>query len=67
MRNLRGAILKEAYKKGGFRERYAMDFGEKKVVSMGGHRCYRFTYSEKDTYQDANGATYDAVRKEWVN
>lgn len=67
MKNFRSAVLKEAYERGGFRERYAMDFGKKKTVTISGHRCYKFTYSEKDTYQDANGATYDPVKKEWVN
>lgn len=67
MKNFRSAVLKEAYEKGGFRERYAMDFGEKKTVTIGGHKCCRFTYSKEDAYQDANGATYDTVKKEWVN
>lgn len=67
MRTQRSEVLKEAYRNGGFRERYAIDFGKKETVTIRGHRCYRFTYSEKDTYQDANGAVYDAVTKQWIN
>lgn len=58
---------KVAFAKAGYRERYAMEHGVGKIVDVNGHKCICFTYSEDDEYQDANGATYDTVRKEWVN
>ena len=56
-----------AYENGGFRERYAMEHGNKTVEYHGNHKCLRFTYSTEDEYQDANGALYDTVRNCWVN
>ena len=50
----------------GFRERYAVSVGERKVKTIRGHKCYVFTYSSDDEYQDANGATYDTVTKSWI-
>lgn len=61
------AAMREAYENGGFRERYAMDFGKRETVTIRKHRCWKFTYSEKDTYQDGNGAIYDTVTKQWIN
>lgn len=57
----------EMYKAGGFRERYAMDVGKRREETINGNKCYVFEYSEKDEYQDGNGATYDTVRKAWIN
>ena len=67
MRTQKSAALREAYENGGFRERYAMDFGKKEQITVRGHRCWKFTYSEKDSYQDANGAVYDTAAKQWIN
>lgn len=50
----------------GWRENYAMDKGGSEIVYINNHKCYKFTYSEKDTYQDANGATFDTVRGVWI-
>lgn len=58
---------KIAYKQGGYRERYAMENGNKAVT----HECQRelwtYTYPSDWDYQDANGAIYDATHGKWVN
>ena len=54
------------YEKGGFRERYAMKNGYRRVVYLRGHLCFKFYYSPKADYQDANGATYDTVTEMWI-
>lgn len=59
--------LKKAYTVGGWRERYAMENGNKTVVYINGHKCYKYTYSAHKKYQDANGATFDTVRGCWIN
>lgn len=59
--------LKKAYTAGGWRERYAMENGNKTVVYINGHKCYKYTYSAHREYQDANGATFDTVRGCWIN
>ena len=51
----------------GWRERYAMDHGVKTVIYVNGNKCYKFTYSEKEEYQDANGATFDTARCIWID
>ena len=56
-----------AREKAGCRERYAMENGNASKAIINGNVCYRFTYSKKDNYQDANGATYDTVRKTWID
>lgn len=66
MKNYRSAEMKEAHEKGGFRERYAMENGNKAVVFVRGHKCFKFTYSASVMYQDANGAIYDTVTKQWI-
>lgn len=60
-------IMIEAYEKAGFRERYAMDNGNRSTVYINGHKCYKFTYSKYNEYQDANGAIYDTVYKCWID
>lgn len=59
--------MKKAITTAGYRERYAMEHGTKRTVYINGHKCYIFTYSEKEPYQDANGATYDTVREAWID
>lgn len=59
--------LKKAYTVGGWRERYAMENGNKTVVYINGHKCYKYTYSKHREYQDANGATFDTVRGCWID
>ena len=50
-----------------FRERYALMNGEMETQIIKGHKCYKFRYSSKDEYQDANGATYDTVTESWID
>ena len=63
----RNQVEKTAYEKGGYRERYAMDNGEKIIFKMNGHVCYKYTYDTDIWYQDANGATFDVDRQVWIN
>ena len=56
-----------ARKAAGWRENYAMDHGGSEYIIVNGHRCIKFTYSQKKEYQDANGATFDTVRGVWIN
>lgn len=58
--------MQSAYEAGNYREHYAMAVGGRKVVTIRGHKCIKFTYPEKIEYQDANGATYDTVDKKWI-
>ena len=57
----------KAYMLAGYRERYAMEHGNKQTIYISGHKCFKYTYSKYDKYQDANGATYDTVRKCWID
>lgn len=59
--------MTNAYKTAGFRERYAIRHGNRSTIYINGNKCYKYTYSKYIPYQDANGATYDTVRKVWVN
>lgn len=56
-----------AYNSGGFRERYAMENGNATTVYINGNKCIKYTYSPSEEYQDANGATYDTVKRQWIN
>jgi len=55
------------YENGGYRERYAMTKGRRRIVYIRGHLCFKFTYAPTVEYQDANGATYDTVTETWIN
>lgn len=56
-----------AYETAGYREKYAMKHGKKTTKrDHRGHTLWVFTYSTDDSYQDANGATYDASEGKWV-
>lgn len=59
--------LKKAYTVGGFRERYAMEHGNRQIIYINGNKCIKYTYSTKKEYQDANGATFDTVRGCWID
>ena len=63
----KSAEMIKAYNAGGFRERYAMEHGNKTTLIINGRKCYKFTYSTKEEYQDANGATFDTVRGVWID
>lgn len=59
--------MKHAYEVGGYREKYAMDNGNRSVRYDNGKTLWRFTYSKYKEYQDANGATYYVEGRRWVN
>lgn len=56
----------KAYNAAGYRERFAMKNGTKKVEKWGNRTVWRYFYSPTIEYQDANGATYDPEREVWV-
>lgn len=69
--------FKKIFDKAGSRERYALENGNIKN-SRYMFDCYgnktseynglmQFVYGEKETYQDANGATFDVNRNAWIN
>ena len=57
---------KIAYDLAGFRERYAMENGERTTVTINGKKYWKFKYSPSVEYQDANGAMYDIKGRRWV-
>ena len=67
-RKMKNAIIlwREMWNSGGFRERYAMMHGIRATIYIDGRKCYKFIYSERVEYQDANGATYDTERGAWI-
>ena len=63
------AMEKEAWKEAGYRERYAMKHGKKKIEkwgAFGGKEVWRYFYSTDDPYQDANGAAWFPQESRWV-
>lgn len=56
-----------AYNSAGAREKFAMENGNKTVIYVNGHKCFKFTYSARIEYQDANGSLYDTVTKSWID
>lgn len=56
-----------AMQRAGWRERYAMTHGTRQTKIIGGYKCWVFTYSADDPYQDANGATYNITLGRWTN
>ena len=67
MKNHKSDETKKAYAAAGWRERYAMDHGNRSTIYIHGEKCYKFTYSQRAEYQDANGAIYNTVRGVWIN
>lgn len=67
MKKFRSVEMQMAYEHGGYRERFAMENGNKTEVRVHGHKCFKFTYSPRKEYQDTNGATYDTVTKSWID
>ena len=63
---MRKGEMVHAYAVAGYRERYAMDNGNKSVRYEDGRTLWRFTYSKYKEYQDANGATYYVEGRRWV-
>lgn len=66
-KTMRSETTKKAYESAGYRERYAMEHGNRATVYINGHKCYKYTYSSTKEYQDANGATFDTVRGTWID
>ena len=66
MKKFRSPEMKEAYELAGYREKYAMEHGNKSIVYVNDRKCFKFTYSEKAEYQDANGALYDTIAACWI-
>lgn len=58
--------MQEARAAAGWREKYAIEHGNKTVIFVNGEKCFKFTYSKYNEYQDANGAIYNTVRRCWV-
>lgn len=58
--------MMDAYEKGGYRERYAMEHGNKIEMWKDGQHFWKFTYSKLKPYQDANGALYNLDTGTWV-
>lgn len=56
----------QAWNQGGYRERYAMERGNKSVKFENGRELWVYTYSKWADYQDANGATYDVTNGKWI-
>lgn len=56
----------QATTEAGWRERYAMKHGKPATKYENGEKLIIFTYSAREEYQDANGATYSATRRAWV-
>lgn len=56
-----------AWAAAGWRERYAMEHGNAAIIYISGNKCIKYTYSAAAPYQDANGAIYDTVKKQWIN
>ena len=67
MKKFKSDEMKNAYILGGYRERYAMENGNKTTLYINGHKLFKFTYSRFNPFQDANGATYDVTGKRWIN
>ena len=65
MKTYKSEEMKKAYQEAGARERYAMENGNKTIIYINGHKCFKFTYSPNKAYQDANGAIYDTVLRCW--
>jgi len=66
MKNYKSDEMKKAEAAAGFRERYAMENGNKQIIFINGEKCYKFTYSTNAEYQDANGAIYNTARGVWI-
>lgn len=65
--NFTSPEMNKAWEVAGWRERYAMVNGHRRVTRRDNRTFYIFTYGKYHKYQDANGATYDVVAQAWVN
>lgn len=67
MKKYRSETMRKAYEAAGFRERYAMEKGNKSTIYVNDQKCFKFTYSKYLEYQDANGAVYNTVTGQWIS
>ena len=67
MRTYRSETMQKAYETAGYRERYTMENGNKSIIYVRGHKCFKFIYSVNMEYQDGNGATYDTITESWID
>ena len=63
----RSTEKKAAFNVAGWRERYAMEHGNATTIFINGDKCIKYTYSSAAAYQDANGAIYNTIKKQWIN
>lgn len=66
MSKIEKANLSNAREAAGYREKYAMDHGQRIVFFQNGKEFWKFSYSDTDEYQDANGATWDVKENKWI-
>lgn len=66
MKNYKSKDMINAYNIAGYREKFAMDNGNKSIIYANNHKCFKFTYSKHLEYQDANGSIFDTVSKTWI-
>lgn len=67
MKKFKSEETRRAWYAAGWRERYAMENGNRATIYINGEKCYKYTYSTRAEYQDANGATFNTVRGVWIN
>ena len=60
-------VFEAAYESAGFREKFAMEHGSRRIYYSGGKKFIKFLYSKETEYQDANGATFCISTGKWVN
>lgn len=49
---LTSSETRKMYNAGGFRERYAMEHGNRATVYINGEKCYKFTYSKYEEREE---------------
>lgn len=67
MGRYKSEVMQKAYETGGYRERFAMENGNRSIIFVNGQKCFKFTYSANLEYQDGNGATYNTITGRWVD
>lgn len=63
----RSEDMKNAWETGGYREKFAVKRGNRSIIYVNNQKCLKFTYSKNLDYQDANGATFNTVTKQWID
>ena len=67
MSKTESAMMALARHSAGYRERYAMEHGQRVVFFQNGKEFWKFSYSPDAEFQDANGATFCVANGKWVN